>query len=503
MAKRRTRRQRPSTPPRPPVGPMLDPGTAAAVPATLAEHPIAEPAIPPSLVAEAEAEPPFAVSTRVVEITPSRLDSPDVWLAGYATSHPEAIGTARSLYARCLVIYDQGSPNVLVTLDVLGVPQSMNEAIRVGVESLGVASSDFLLASTHTHSGPVLVDRLDPYISYALTEADIAKVSQYSDWLVSTVVQLVTDTLAGSRTPVSLAYGVGTAHEAFNREGLPYLDPAVPTLVARDVTDVNRVVAIVFGYACHPVARGFDGRYDADFPGIAQDLLERAFPESVAFFLTGAAGDQNPAGGPQGPVLVNQVGIGVYNGVIAAIESQMTPVIGPLRSDYRTIGVPLDVGLLSTAKRRAAYVARRDADPNGETFAGRHAERMVAAIDDGTLPDEVSLPMQLWTFTGDPLLRIVAIGGELVCGYSVFFKNQFGGNAHTWVTAYANEDPCYIVSQELLVRGGYDAGWDLDPALASTTGSMLFYGWPCRLRGAPDGVEQRVIETMTSMIQAV
>lgn len=474
-------------------GPMTDPGTALARPARQAT---------PPATAGLEAVPTFAVATGMVEITPSRLGSSDVWLAGYGFSHPTATATARALYARCLVLYDEGSPNVIVTLDVLGVPQSMNEAIRLGVTALGIAQADFLLAATHTHSGPVLVDRLDPLVAYALTDDEIADVGRYADELVDAVVALVSDTLAAPPTGVTLSYGVGTANEAHNREGLPYTDPAVPTLVAQVADDPDQIVAILFGYACHPVARGFDGRYDADFPGIAQDLLERAFPGAVALFLTGAAGDQNPSGGSQGPIMVNRVGIGVYNGVISAIQGQMTAVEGPLRTDYRTTALPLD--LIPPLALRDLYVARLDADPSGVTPEGRHARRMVDAIDAGTLPEAVDLPVQLWTFTGTPLLRIVAIGGEVVSGYAVVLKSRFGGNGQTWIAGYANENPCYIASDELLGRGGYTAGWDTDPTVASPSGSMLFYGWPCRLRGgAPDGVERQVLDTVASMIESV
>jgi hypothetical protein len=476
---------------------MTDPGTAAARPL-----PAGEPTIPSALVVSDE-EPAVAVATGITDITPSRTGSPDVWLAGYGFSHPTARGTARPLHARCLVLSDRGFPNVLVTLDVLGLPQSMNEAIGLGVEALGVARADLLVTATHTHSGPVLVDRLDPGIAYLLDEDEIAHVAEYSDWLVTTVVTLVRDTLAAPRTPVTLSYGVGTANEAHNREGLPYTDPAVPTLVARAAGDAGEVVALVFGYACHPVARGFDGLYDADFPGIAQDLLERAFPGAVTFFLTGAAGDQNPSGGPQGPLLVNKVGMGVYNGVVSAIHGQMTAVTGPLRTDYRTIDIPLDLDAASLVRMGVEYAARASADPGGGTPAGRHARRMVAALAAGDLLGAVNLPLQLWTFTGSPPLRIVAIGGEVVSGYSVFLKSRFGGNSETWVVGYANENPCYVVSDEILDRGGYAAGWDTDRGIASPSGSMLYYGWPCRLRGAPDGVEQRVLDTVSGMIDAV
>ena len=299
--------QRPSTPPRPPAGPMLDPGTAAAVPATLAEHPIAEPAIPPSLVAEAEAEPPFAVSTRVVEVTPSRLDSPDVWLAGYATSHPEATGTARPL-CRCLLSTTRVPQRPLDA--VLLCPTSMN-GHRVGVESLG-SPEHFLLLRPHSlRSGPVTV--LDPY-SLLITERTSRR-SPVQRLVGQPGPSILVTTRSLSRTPV-VSPTASDAHESLPGKD-SYLAPAVPTLGARTCRR-HRVVALVFA-SLPPVARGFDGRYDAAFPE-CPGLLERA-SRIGGVLSAGAAGDQTGRR-PQGPYC-HRWALRLQRR-IAAIASQMT-----------------------------------------------------------------------------------------------------------------------------------------------------------------------------------
>ena len=62
---------------------------------------------------------PLAVSTARVEITP-QLGQP---IAGYGTwdGPREATGTASPLWARAVCLWDDGYPNVIVSVGILGV----------------------------------------------------------------------------------------------------------------------------------------------------------------------------------------------------------------------------------------------------------------------------------------------------------------------------------------------------------------------------------------------
>ena len=69
--------------------------------------------------------------------------------------------------------------------------------------------------------------------------------------------------------------------------------------------------------------------------------------------------------------------------------------------------------------------------------------------------------------------------------YALRLKRELDG-ARLWVTAYANDVPCYIVSRRVLQEGGYEP-----------ESSMIYYGRPSRLSPV---VEDRIIQTAKSLV---
>jgi neutral ceramidase len=457
---------------------------------------------PPEPIAAAAST--MAVSTRKVDITPTD----DLYLAGYGVDIPRSAthGANTRLYARCTILWDNGAPNVIATADVLAFPRSMHQQIRSRVLALGVlsATSDFVLTATHTHNGPVLIDTLDPYISYNLGSGQLGVVNAYSSRLVDTMVKLVRDTLAAPRTTCTLDYQVDGENFAYNREGLAYVEADVPILVARGLT--GSPVAVLFGYGCHPVCAGAQNAFDYDYPGRACAVVEQQ-TGAFAQFLTGAAGDQDPAGA-NGYPFANQCGNDLGQTVVNAIATPGRAVTGPINTDYTEVTLPLDItdspGNLAVV--RADYVARQ-----GNTalpgYFRRHAEVMIGQIDAHSFATTVPLPLQTWNL-GNDNLRLAIAGGELVSGFDFYFRNNFGGTARIWVFSYANEIPAYIPSDELLITGGalhYACGWDTDyPGIAG--GAMTIYAHLGHFLGrtpahpTANGVEQIVINTLTAML---
>jgi hypothetical protein len=71
---------------------------------------------------------------------------------------------------------------------------------------------------------------------------------------------------------------------------------------------------------------------------------------------------------------------------------------------------------------------------------------------------------------------MVFLAGEVVVDYSLRLK---AGYDRLWVTAYANDVPCYIPSSRILKEGGYEGG-----------AAMPYYDRPTRL--GPD-TEERIV----------
>ncbi|GAB2923325.1 hypothetical protein GCM10027280_08020 [Micromonospora polyrhachis] len=458
--------------------------------------------VAPQLLSEAaRAATSMAISVGKADITPAVGAA----LGGYGVNRPRtATGTYAPLFARCMVFWDNGFPNVFVTVDVLGFGTRMHQAIRNRVMGLGVGNSDFVLTATHTHNGPSLAEKLDPYISYAMTPEQIAAVESYSDWLVDRIVQLVEETLLATRQPCVLDYQVATQEFSVNREGLPYVERDVPILVARDAS--GDPLAVLFSYGCHPVAAGSQTLFDPDYPGAAVSAIEGA-TGAFAQFLLGPAGDQNPSGS-LGWALRDRLGQELGDRVTSAVSTPGRLVSGPIRTSYQSVSLPLDVTLTpgNLTLVQNAY-ATRLANTALPGYCRRHAERMIAQIQSGNIVTSVSLPLQVWRLTGDPDLRIALVGGEVVSGYGVYFRNTYGGSSRLLFAGYANEVPAYIPSDELLRKNSsYAAGIDPDfPGIAG--GSMTVYNCIGHFRGkpnvsSPDGVEQILTSALRSMLDA-
>lgn len=81
-------------------------------------------------------------------------------------------------------------------------------------------------------------------------------------------------------------------------------------------------------------------------------------------------------------------------------------------------------------------------------------------------PTSLPYTIQTWTFGDD--LGMVFLPGEVVVDYSLRLKKELG--ADLWVTAYANDVPCYIASGRVISEGGYEVD-----------GSMPTFDKPTRL----------------------
>ena len=79
-------------------------------------------------------------------------------MAGYAGRKKPAEGRVQNLFAKALAIEDEASSTVVfVTLDLIGVPQSMRRTIAERLErELMIPGANLVMNASHTHSGPSL-----------------------------------------------------------------------------------------------------------------------------------------------------------------------------------------------------------------------------------------------------------------------------------------------------------------------------------------------------------
>ena len=404
-----------------------------------------------------------------------------MWMSGYASRTRPAEGKRHDLWAKALAIEDgMGQISVLVTLDLIGIDRALSLAIRRDVcKTLALDLDRVVLLTSHTHTGPVVGTNLLPM--YFLSDEERKKIHDYASFLHQSIVAASKE--AASRlAPAQFAWGSGTATFATNRRENPERD--VPALRAQGrlkgpvdhdvpvlrVSQSGKLLAVVFGYACHCTTLG-DQHWSGDYAGYAQIEIERKHPQATALFWAGCGADINPL--PRRTVdLARGYGARLAAAVEKVIGSSMHPLSGVLHSSYDEIDLPLarvpsrsEIEIWAKSKNR--YEASR-------------ARYLLDTLDrDGSLAATYPYPILTWKLGTGPLF--VALGGEVVVDYALRLKRALGPRS-AWVAAYANDVMAYIPSRRVLAEGGYEGAT-----------SMVYYGLPSVW--APE-LEDMIVETV-------
>ena len=386
-------------------------------------------------------------------ITPEK----PVWLAGYGSKRaPE--GKLHDLWMKALALEDAaGRRAVLVTTDFQGIPKAMGDrACERLRQRYGLARDQVMLAFAHNHCGPRLTDDLVDY--YPVDAGQVALVEEYTALMETRIVEVVGAALA-NLAPANLRMGEGSATFAVNRRnnreaevadllarGVPLkgpVDHAVPVLVVTGAD--GRMLAVVFGYACHPTTLSFT-EWCGDYPLFAQIALEKNHPGATAMFVNTCGADQNPL--PRRRVeLCERYGVMLAEGVENALKQPLKPVTPGLRTAFEFVELPYD-----------KVVTRGDLQENltnKNAIRARWAARMLKKLEPGEkLAASYPYPLHAWRL-GDEML-FIGMGGEAVVDYALRFKKEFGPG--TWVCGYADDLVAYIPSRRVWEEGGYEGG---------------------------------------------
>jgi hypothetical protein len=363
-------------------------------------------------------------------------------------------------------------------MDLVGIPREISQTVcKQLAERFKMPRANVALNVSHTHSGPVVRGNL--MAMYSLDGDQSGRINEYRAALGDKLVAVVGDAIK-TMAPAKLAWGIGEADFAVNRrnnkEGqVPKLreenklvgpiDHELPVLT---VTGENGDLrAIVGGYACHATVMG-DYFVTADCPGAAQNELQKRHPGTIAMFVAGCGGDQNPL--PRHSMeLVQKYGAEFADGVDAAIKAGLKPIAPTLHTAYEEIDAPFDK-LPTRAELETTTTAARPQGP--------WAKYMLAEWDrEGGLPATYPYPVQAWRL-GDDLVWIF-LGGEVVVDYSLRLKSELAP-AKPWISGYSNDVMAYIPSRRVLGEGGYEGGLARFP-----------YGLPAIWDGS---IEQKIVD---------
>jgi hypothetical protein len=250
------------------------------------------------------------------------------------------------------------------------------------------------------------------------------------------------------------------------------VDHRLPVLVAS--SEDGKPVAVWANYACHCTTLG--GNFNqvcGDWSGYAQQYIEADFPSATALVSIGCGADANPE--PRGRLEhADQHGRALADEVKRLLSGELQPLPPRVECRFQQVHLPFD----ELPSREDWEEMARAGGSRG--LYGQHFLERIQRNE--AIAEAVPYPIATWTF-GDAL-AMVFLGGEVVVDYALHLHQRHDED-RLWITAYANDVPCYIASKRILREGGYEADY-----------SMVYYGRPARLAPAAEDIILKAIDEL-------
>jgi sugar phosphate isomerase/epimerase len=234
----------------------------------------------------------LAAGIAVADITPP---------AGYRMSgyfrERLSTGTSNPLNAKAIVLHQGRERAALVFCDIIGLSLDVSSHAREQAsKKTGIPVENILIASTHTHTGPLYFGALRKHfhdLAVAKYGSDPREKVDYSSELVAKLVKVITQADAARRFHMkngSVRFNPGVLNPDIVRVAGP-IDPDVG-IVLFHKADGGSAAALI-NFALHLDTVG-GAKYAADYPFyLEQSLREKYGDEFVLLFGTGTCGDIN------------------------------------------------------------------------------------------------------------------------------------------------------------------------------------------------------------------
>jgi len=382
-----------------------------------------------------------------------------------------ADGILVNLYASAVAVSDGSNTAVVISADVIGIPQNKMNVYRKSIaERNSIPFEAVFIACTHTHTGPVIGNDLFP------------EDPNYNDYLqrrLSDVTTLAIEDLKPASVSVgrSAAPGISFIRRFRMKDGKIQTNPGVgnqnilePIGIPDETVQLARLhrdnakEILLVNFQVHPDVIG-GNKFSADYPQFVRETLENALDNVHCIYFNGAQGDTNHINVFTTPDKAN----GGYEhskhmgrciaGAVLQIYTKTTPVSSDqIRFGQQTIEVPsnrVDKSLIPDAEKIIAlHEAGRDTDI---PFKGMELTTVVAEayrmkrLENG--PDAFDLHLTAISFGN---VTIAGIPGEPFTDIGRGIKNGSPFEM-TFVCCCANGYEGYYPMQSAYDEGGYEA----------------------------------------------
>ena len=392
-------------------------------------------------------------------------------MAGYYSARA-AEGVDDDLFAKAIVIEQDGSKVAMVVCDLISMPRAVAEDAREAIhQSTGLPPDRVMISATHTHTGPVLPtgSTRDPADEGA---ADAAK--RYVETLPNLIARSVSIANAALR-PATCSVGVGREeHLSFNRryfmkdgsvgwnpgkknpdivKSAGPIDPEVPVVYFE--TPDGKPIATYVNFAMHLDTTG-GLRVSADYAYTLSSILGKVKgPDMVTVFSIGCAGDINhidvsSADKQQGRTEARRIGT-ILAGEVIKTSARLAPVATAApRARREVLALPLapiGPGDVEEARKVAVNFGR-----NAPTFLER--VRAYKVLDVSARQGK-PLEAEVQVIALGPDVAFVALPGEIFVELGLFVK-QNSPFRHTVIAELANGSVGYVPTKRAFGEGNYE-----------------------------------------------
>ena len=411
---------------------------------------------------------PLRAGSAVFDITPRK----SLFLCGYPNVERNSTGVHDPLLSSALFMDDGVHPVLFIANDIIFVSKALARRVRARLsETTGVPSGQIMITATHTHSGPLTVERPHRGTGPASPAPDANYMALLEDGIVQAGVEAFRKARP-AEAGLALADGSGVGTNRRNPRGPSNL--LVPVFSVRDA-DTHTYLALMTVCCMHPTVLHEESTLiTADFPGMARQYLQQQVVGAGCPVLhhTGPAGNQSPRHVTRANTFEEAERLGTLLG--RAIEKALGDVTYRRELAVHIAGTNVElprqifpsVVVAEDAERTALERLkrmRRDGTPRAETrtaecdwFGAARRTALSRFAASGQMEEALARcqPAEIqiigvgpWAFAGWP--------GELFVEFGLAVMREF---SDTFVIAYANgETGGYLVTSEAAAEGGYEA----------------------------------------------
>lgn len=367
------------------------------------------------------------------------------------------------LHATAMVFAHGEIKYAIVNATVCIFQTELSDKIRNRISEItGIDYDNIMLSATHTHSGP------NTYGGYGWGGID----EKYcTEIFVPQILEAAKEAVS-NLTEVRMGSAFGKSYLGINRRELdannhvilgqnPWgpFNPRMVVISFRNTED--KPVLNIVHYGTHGTSAGPNTEITRDWPGVMTDALEN-ISGAPTVFLNGPEGDAGPklsSGATEGGGdvrFVDEIGeiaakdaLSIYNQITSFRSVDMAATAGNIK-------LPLKARI----SRQAAEVEIAEHGGDRVNLAGKRVdflERVVKSYDDGYEDKEFNVIRQSAVRIGD--MVFVAFPYEVFTeiGMRIEKMSKFKNVLCLSVTNGV-EGGCYFVTEDAIVRGGYEVG---------------------------------------------